>query len=192
MSPGGIYRDMDTREFPVLDADDEPHIDRLAAGIGDEPARVFVYLCRRASRPDIDPTPATQIEIQIGTDLSRKAIQDAIGVLTDRNLVETTTVETTTAGRPPNVWKPHVSLSRATDRTYLNHAIALLEQAAEISGVDGGYVDIDTVQTATETTPLSIGLNWDPNGLQLPFYAALNDQCYSDRGLDLEQRVFNG
>lgn len=191
-----ILSNMKTREFPVLDASDNRDIQRLAAGVGEAPARVFIYLSRRESQSKISPTPATAMEIQIGTELSRNACKDALSVLTERGLITKTTVETTTPGRPPNAWMPVDSLSSATTDAYLQHARALLRQADRLTNADeqaDRFTNADEPPETTpeeDTSPVIVGLNWNPNALHLPLYAAM--EYYSERGLAVESRTFTG
>lgn len=55
---------MRTRSFWELAADDEPLVERIAAGVGRTPARLLAYLLLRADR---ETEPATSVDLQVGT-----------------------------------------------------------------------------------------------------------------------------
>lgn len=178
---------MDRREFPVLSAADESHVERLSAGLGDDPSRVFAYLWLRSLEDDIEPTPATEMMIHIGTGLSRKAVQDALTALEDRDLVESRAVETSTPGRPPKAWQAVEPLPAILDRVYDQHARRLVDRARTITN----YTDGDG-PSESDPGAMTVALNWQPNGLQLPLYAARADGSYEKRGLTVELESFNG
>jgi ABC-type nitrate/sulfonate/bicarbonate transport system substrate-binding protein/predicted transcriptional regulator len=178
---------MDWQEFPVLSAADESHIKRLSAGMGDDPSRVFVYLWLRSLEEDVEPTPATEMMIYIGTGLSRKAVQDALVVLEDRGLVESQTVETSTPGRPPKAWKAAEPLPTILDRVYDQHARQLVERSQTIANCTSG-----DARFQSSTGAITVALNWYPNGLQLPLYAARANGSYEKRGLSVDLEPFKG
>lgn len=193
---------MDRRELPVISAGEESYVDQLAAGLESSAARVFVYLWLRSREDDIKPVPATQTAIQIGTELSQKSVTDAIGVLEDRDLVEATTVTTSNPGRPPTAWTTTHPLFDVIDRAYDQHARHLLEQAQQVSdselgalpsvSTSGQFEGAGSTSPAADQETITLGLNWHPNGLQLPLYAAQRNSCYSDRGLAIETLEYNG
>lgn len=192
MSFPSIFNGMDRRAFPVLSSEEDPHIDRLAAGLGDTAARVFVYLWRRSTASDVETDAATEMAIRIGTGSSRNAIQTAIGQLEERELVESAAVEASQPGRPPNAWRVTRTFSSAAGLVYDQHAEHLLDQSRAIQPWDSDSDAIDDRWADTEGETLTVGLNWSPNELQLPLFAAEDGGCYSDRGLSVEWQPFAG
>jgi ABC-type nitrate/sulfonate/bicarbonate transport system substrate-binding protein len=202
---------MHTREFPVLDEADEPLVDRLAAGLGDDAARVLAYLLARERFADAgDPEPTTRLAVRIGTDLNRETVATALNRLTDRDLLATTTLRTSARGRPPNAWRPVAPESETTDRVYATHGDRLAAQAAAVAAAIGAGSESEReVGSGTESAgrsngitdarnadgnggsdgddengvseSLRLGLNWEPNGLHAPFFAARAAGQY-DRG----------
>ncbi len=174
---------MRTREFRVLDEDDRAVIDRVAPGLGNDAARVLAYLLLHS---DIEDGPATEIELRIGTGLNRSAITAAVDGLESAGVVERTTVPDDGPGRPPTAWRATTDLESAARNTAEHHASALLERARGIweGGSSGESGKPDESGGATET--LTLGLNWKPNGLHLPFYAAAASGRYGDFGLAVE------
>ena len=160
---------MRTLEFWALADDDRDVVDRLAAGLGWAPARVLAYLLLRA---DVEDDPSTQLQIRIGTDLNRNAVTDALERLEDRDLVSRTTVRDDTPGRPPTAWTPVDGLDATVERTYRQHARRLLRQTSAVPGASVDLEDVGESATEPEGGRLVLGLNWLPNGLHVPFYAA--------------------
>lgn len=190
---------METREFPVLAGDDQPVVDRLAAGLGDDAARVLAYLALRADRADVADR-ATETALRIGTDLSGSAVADAIDALEDRDLVETTTVRTASPGRPPKAWTARYPLPELPARVYDGHAERLLERARLVAAPDGTADEAEDLTSGTDDetdsegdgATLTVGLNWKPNALQLPLYAARRAGAYEHRGLSVALEHHDG
>lgn len=174
---------MRTIEFRALDGDDRPLIERLAVGLGRGPARVLAYLLVRAARPDVDE-PATRLTVRVGTGLSRKAVGDALTRLEERGVVSTTAARTDASGRPPKAWYPTGETEAIVRRVYERHARSLLGQARSILGAEDA-TDRPTPEGDDATADhLTLGLNWHPNGLHVPFYAAL-DGSYADHDVSV-------
>lgn len=185
---------MRIREFPVLSGDDRPLVDRLAAGLGDRPGRVFAYLLLRADAESWADEPATQLAIRIGTELNRKAVTAALGRLEERGLVEATTVQDETRGRPPKAWQAVPDRSEAVQRVDERHARALVREAAALPESDAFPAEpseATAVGRGIDANP-TLGLNWHPNGLQLSFFAATAAEVYERRGLDVSVRHHDG
>lgn len=187
---------MRPRSVWELDADDEPLIDRLAAGVGRTPARLLAYLLLRAERED---EPTTSVQLQVGTGVNRTTVGEAMGRLEARDLVERTTVRPDEAdsagGRPRTAWRPVADVDATVEVTYAGHATALLERAGT-DGADGnGDEDQNEGPTpnvhGTDREPPStdpaveIGLNWRPNALHVPFYAAMAADWYEPFGVEI-------
>lgn len=171
---------MNTKRFWTLDEEDRDVVDRLAVGLGRKPARVLAYLVCRAEQED---APATMLEIRIGTDLNRKTVADSLSRLRDRELIARTTLSDGSRGRPPKAWAPTMGRERIIGPTYDRHAASLIRRAASVhngEAKDGG-LDVDT---AIERD-LTLALNWHPNGLHAPFYAARAADEYDDRGVSV-------
>lgn len=170
---------MRTLEFWALADDDSDVVDRLAAGLGRAPARVLAYLLLRA---DVEDDPPTQLQIRIGTGLNRNAVTDALERLEDRDLVARTTVRDDTPGRPPTAWAPVDDLDATVERVYRQHARRLLRQTSAVPRVSADVDGADEFATRAEGE-LVLGLNWLPNGLHAPFYAATLSGRYENRGV---------
>lgn len=186
---------MRSREFPVLSGDDRAFIDRLAVGLGDSAARVFAYLLLRANSTSWGNEPATQLMIRVGTDMNRKAVTDALTRLEERELVEATTISDETRGRPPRAWQPIPDRPAAVSRVDEQHAQALVSQAVAVH--QAGVLYPDVVQSTPDADAaigktLMLGLNWHPNGLQLPFFAATATGAYENWGLDVTFEEYEG
>lgn len=171
---------MRTREFWALDGDDQGVIDRLAPGIGDDPARVLAYLHLRS---ELEADPATELTLRIGTGLNRAAITAAIASLESAGVVERTAVRDDGPGRPPAAWHAASDLESTARTVHQHHAVALLQRARERH-------EIETEREGTRKSgadgELSLGLNWRPNGLHLPFYAAEERGEEFDLELDID------
>ncbi|EMA59757.1 ABC transporter substrate-binding protein [Halorubrum lipolyticum] len=183
---------MDTVEHWVLDDDDRVLVERLAAGLGRDAARVLAYLLLRRDHERIDRSRATSMAIRIGTGLNGKAVDDAVSKLEARDLIERAVVESSGGGRPPNAWRPARDHRETLDRVYHTHSIALLERAAAVADADrepaAGAEPLN--EPGDESAPerraeVVVALNWRPNALHLPLYAAVDEGAYERRGLDV-------
>jgi ABC-type nitrate/sulfonate/bicarbonate transport system substrate-binding protein len=170
---------MRPRTFWVLDDEDRPVVDDLAVGLGRTPARVLAYLLLRADRED---DPATTIQLRVGTELSRSPISDAVTRLEADGLIERSTVASASQGRPPSAWRPTDDLASSRRRAYERHAATLLERADEI------FLDDATEREpkSADEPELTVALNWRPNGLHVPLYAAAESGWYDEYGVDVE------
>jgi len=190
---------MDTVEHWVLDDDDRPLVERLAAGLGRDAARVLAYLLLRRDHDRIERTRATSMAVRIGTGLSGKAVGDAVSKLEARDLVERATVESSGGGRPPNAWRPARGRRETVERVYRTHSAALLEQAAAVADVEPGPTERSGSlggpegDSATDReSGVVVALNWRPNALHLPLYAAVDEGAYERRGLDARVTAHRG
>lgn len=170
---------MHPRTFWVLDDDDRDVVDDLAVGLGRTAARVLAYLLRRAERED---EPATAVQMQIGTELSRSPISDAVSRLEEDGLIDRSTLPDDTQGRPPSAWRPSGDLAESRRRAYEQHARALLDRAEAL------FVDrpSDSEPETGSETDLTVALNWRPNGLHVPIYAASEAAWYDEYGADVD------
>lgn len=160
---------MRTQEFWILSDDDQRVIDRLAVGLGETSARVLAYLLLRRERDEIPNAPATQLAVRIGTGMNRKAVADALAGLEERSLASVTTVRNGGRGRPPKAWYASAGLETTVERVYEHHAEELLERAFDV--LDRGAGSPESADDPDEPA-VTVGLNWRPNGLHVPFYAA--------------------
>ncbi|TYL40136.1 myristoyl transferase [Natronococcus pandeyae] len=165
---------MRSQRFWVLEGD-EPLVERLAAGLGRSPARVLAYLLLRAERED-DPT--TSVHLQVGTRLNRTTISDATTRLEETGLIGRDSLRDSEPGRPQTAWHPHADHETTIERTYDRHGVALVDRALEIHDHER------TVRSADDSS-LALALNWRPNALHAPFYAALASDWYETFGLDV-------
>ncbi|MFC4550409.1 MULTISPECIES: ABC transporter substrate-binding protein [Halorussus] len=176
---------MDVREFPVLSDDDGRLVDRLAVGLGEDLGRVLAYLLLRAERERDADAHASRLAVRVGTELSRNAVTDALSRLQERDFVNTTTVRDETRGRPPRAWYVSCDRETAVERVYGGHADALLDRARAVFDVadePGGDAGAD----ADGGREVTVGLNWAPNGLHLPLFAAAGRGEYADRGVSVD------
>ena len=190
---------MRPEQYPVLTDEDEPLVTRLSVGLGDRQARVLAYLLARSAADAFADPPATLLSVRVGTDLGRSVAKEALAALTAAGLVAETTVPREGQGRPPTAWTPVADREETTERVFSTHATALLEQAAAVAGdaaqgTDDGRRDADERDVGTENAPeagtvdgkpVTVSLNWRPNGLQAPLLAARANDAYADRGLDV-------
>ncbi|RKD94839.1 ABC transporter substrate-binding protein [Halopiger aswanensis] len=189
---------MHARSFWVLDDADERLVTRLATGLGRTPARVLAYLLLRADR---ESEPATTVHLRIGTGCNRPAISDATARLEALDLLERSSLRGDDAapGRPQTAWQPTAGVESTVRRVYDRHGQALLEQAeachatGAADGVNGDgtespdgseHSDADGTD-ADDPTPVTLAVNWRPNALHAPIYAALEAGWYETFGIDL-------
>ncbi|MFC7156738.1 ABC transporter substrate-binding protein [Halomarina halobia] len=185
---------MRTREYPVLADEDCELIARLAIGTSDGTARVLGYLLLRDRQPAFAAAPATRLEIQIGTGESRNAVSAALNALDERDLVIASTVERDGRGRPPKAWRPRADVPATVERVYSHHAADLLTQAAAVAA-ETGAEDVrpgDGSEQSGGDGSLTVGLNWRPNVLHAPLFAAVEGGDYEDRGMTVGIRSFEG
>ena len=186
---------MRTRSVWVLTDEDAPLVERLAAGLGRAPARLLAYLLLRSER---ETEPATSVHLQIGTGLNRTAISEAAARLEARDLIERTTVRSSTSdsggGRPRTAWRPVAGVEPTVRRTYEGHAAALLGLAdglrvrdATESGPDRepDSEPNESAGTSGSVSTVEFALNWRPNALHLPIYAAMAAEWYDAFGVDV-------
>ena len=182
---------MRTREFPVLAPADGALVDRLAVGCGDRAARVLGYLLLREREPGFAGEPASKLAVRVGTGLSGRAVADALGRLESAGVVESTTIRDDSRGRPPKAWRARVEVEPTVRRVYRGHADALLDRAAaDASGVASPPSVAD--DCADPTRPLRLCLNWEPNPLQAPFFAARAGGDYGDLEVAIEHARGSG
>jgi ABC-type nitrate/sulfonate/bicarbonate transport system substrate-binding protein/predicted transcriptional regulator len=178
---------MDTRELPVLTNEDRDLIERLAIGLDDDTARVLAYLLRRSEMEGFGDDPATRLAVRIGTSLNRETVADALNHLEERDLVAATTLSTDGYGRPPTVWHAPESTETTVRRIDERHTTALLEQARTVASEFGAdpVEETGSCNDHTAPEPLRLGLNWSPNALHAPFFAAAATGNYEANGLDV-------
>lgn len=172
---------MRIREFWALDEDDQSLIARLVPGVGEDAARVLAYLLLRS---EVTGDPATELTLRIGTGLNRSTIMQATDRLESAGVVERTTMQNQRRGRPPSAWRATTDLESAVGDLYRHHATELLER----SQLDSSASPPSHPVRSAADEALTLGLNWRPNGLHLPFYTAqLSDQYENcDLGVDIE------
>ncbi|WP_164974665.1 ABC transporter substrate-binding protein [Halegenticoccus tardaugens] len=185
---------MRTQEYPVLSEEDEELIERLALGLGRAAARVLGYLVLREREPTFADTPATRLEIRVGTGESQRAVTEAVARLVERNIITETTIRRDIRGRPPKAWACDADVRETIRRVYAAHATALLKQAVAVAGKLGAERlrpdDIPMLDSADVT--LTVGLNWHPNVLHAPLFAAIDANRYRERGVNVTLRPFEG
>lgn len=174
---------MHQRTLWVLDDDDRDVVDALSVGLGRTAAWVLAYLLLRAERED---EPATAVQIQIGTGLSRTPISDAVSELESEGLVERSTLSDDGRGRPPSAWRPTADLAESRRRVYEGHARALLERAEAL------FADRSADPEGDSEADLTVALNWRPNGLHAPVYAASEAGWYDEYGVDVDVEHHEG
>ncbi|WP_137291450.1 ABC transporter substrate-binding protein [Natronorubrum halophilum] len=178
---------MRSRSFWELDGQDDPLVDRIAAGIGRTPARLLAYLLLRAER---EAEPATTVHLQAGTRVNRTTISETVARLESRELVERRAVRESGSdgGRPRTAWRPTAGVEETIENTYGSHAEALLELAgtrreSDSSGPRGRARDVET----ESSSPVALVLNWRPNALHVPIYAARAAGWYD--AFDVDVRI---
>ena len=178
---------MDTREFPVLAAEDEVLVERLSVGLGDDAARVLAYLLLRRSAEHFADEPATRLAVRIGTSLSRETAADALTTLEERGLVTPTTIRTEARGRPPKAWHAPENTEMTVGQVYERHAAALLDQARTVAAASGfePRSGNETTDEDSRFGRLRLGLNWLPNALHAPFFRAASTGSYEQKGVDV-------
>lgn len=181
---------MDTREFPVLTDAEAEVVHDLSVGLGDTAARVLAYLVARTANEAVSDVPATLTAIRIGTDLNRNAVKEALDTLESEGFIESTTVEQDSPGRPPKAWTTDVTPDQARDHVFARQAERLIDQGLAV--VEGDPLDANTRESTSDATKLTVGLNWEPNGLHLPFFAAAGEGEYERRSIDIEWTSYRG
>ena len=186
---------MRIKRFPVLTADDRDFVRRLEVGLGEQEAQVLGYLLLREEAAEFGEEPATLLSVRIGTDLARSAAKTALSSLVEAGLVTETTADTDGQGRPPTAWRVESSPERLLDQVYSSHARDLLDRAREFTaaqGATGGTASGFDEEYARRA--ITVSLNWQPNGLQAPLYAARERGAYADRDLSIafEPRTGSG
>ncbi|WP_436347318.1 ABC transporter substrate-binding protein [Natronorubrum sp. FCH18a] len=178
---------MRSRSFWELDEEDEPLVDRIAAGVGRTPARLLAYLLLRTER---ETEPATSVHLQAGTRVNRTTISEALARLESRDLVERTTVRAADSdgGRPRTAWRPTDGVEETLENTYGSHAEALFELADTHRETDPSEARGRTreVETAPSSS-VGLALNWRPNALHVPIYAAVAAGWYD--AFDVDVRI---
>ncbi|HET7323591.1 MAG TPA: ABC transporter substrate-binding protein [Halococcus sp.] len=185
---------MDTRELPVLTDEESDLIARLAVGLGTDAARVLAYLlCRRET--DFESEPATRLAVRIGTSLNRETAATALNELEEEGLIAATTVRNDTRGRPPTAWYAPENTETTVRKVDGRHAAALLEQAKAVAtelGVDSFEESANPCEDSATSEPLRLGLNWSPNALHAPFFAAVSTDQYEKRGVEVAIDHYRG
>ncbi len=181
---------MDTREFPVLTDAEAEVVHDLSVGLGDTAARVLAYLVARTASEAVSDGPATLTAIRIGTDLNRNAVKEALDTLESEGFIESTTVEQDSPGRPPKAWMTDRTPERARNDVFARQAERLIDQGLAVVGENA--LDVKTRESASDAAEVTIGLNWDPNGLHLPFFAAAGEGEYERRSVDVEWASYRG
>lgn len=183
---------MDTREFPVLTEEDNELINRLAAAIGDDEARVLAYLLLREK--EFTNEPATRHAVRIGTSLNQETVSAALNLLEKKDLVVVTTIQNQTRGRPPKAWQI-ADMELMLQHVYEQHSRSLLEQASSVATVLGATHCEESAGRQNEdsvSTQIRLGLNWRPNPLHAPFFAAIADDNYDDNGVTVTIQQHDG
>lgn len=186
---------MRIKRFPVLTADDRDLVRRLGVGLGEQEARVLGYLLLREDTAEYGEEPATLLSVRVGTDLPRSAAKTALSSLADAGLVTETTAETDGQGRPPTAWRVDDDPATLCREVYTIHARALLDRAAEFTTAwNDGAGECNGLDTSETGRTMSVSLNWHPNGLHAPLYAAQERDAYGDRDLSVtfEPRTGSG
>lgn len=174
---------MRIREFWTLDDEDRELIARLAPGVGEDPARVLAYLLLRS---EIMEEPADELTLRIGTGLNRNAIRQAVDRLESAGVVRRTTVQSSTRGRPPSAWHTTEDTESVVRTLYREHAMMLLDRA------HSHFEPVSSGSGESLSDELTLGLNWRPNALHLPFYTADLMNQYEEVGLDVEIEHYEG
>lgn len=172
---------MHTEEVWTLDDADQPLIERLAAGLGNAPARVLAYLILRSERSEIDDGPATQLDIRVGTGMNRKVVNDALSDLEAQEFIAQTSVQRNPRGRPLKAWHVTEGGESICSRVYNHHAATLLRRISTVFEIDPSGEEFELRDD--DVQQLTLAVNWQPNGLHMPFYAAAGDSRYADHGV---------
>jgi len=85
-------------------------------------------------------------------------------------------------GRPPKAWSTEHTVETAMYDAYATRAAELTD------AVRAALPDPETA----ERGPLRLGLNWQPNGLQVPFYAAQIEEKYDLADVEVEFVHYSG
>ncbi|MCO8244236.1 ABC transporter substrate-binding protein [Haladaptatus sp. AB643] len=188
---------MRVREFPVLGEADRSVVDRLACGIGEPAATVLAYLlCRRE---EFTTEPASLLAVRIGTGSNRKAVRNALAELTERELIEATTVRDETPGRPATRWRATGSVEETVEAVYDEHANELLARVGAFPNrpESNAVAELDStvpdapISHATNAS-FSLALNWRPNGLHAPLFVADETGLYEKWGLSVRFDAHEG
>lgn len=169
---------MRTEEFWVMDDEDEAVAADLSLGLGTQAARVLAYLLLRAEDDRIEDSRARQLAIRLGTGLSRQGVIDALSTLSEAGLVTESTLDSEW-GRPPKAWSTEYTIEQAVREAYARRAAHLLDRAG-----------LDATENDGGRRRIRLGLNWQPNGLHVPFYAAR--EAYGELELDVEFVHYRG
>jgi len=171
---------MQPSEFWVMDDDDEKLVADLELGLGRSPLGSLAYLVRRVEDDRIEEPRARQLEIRLGTGLGKRAVGVALSTLSDRGLVTESTLESEQG--PPKAWSTEHTVETAMYDAYATRAAELTD------AVRAALPDPETA----ERGPLRLGLNWQPNGLQVPFYAAQIEEKYDLADVEVEFVHYSG
>ena len=168
---------MRVREFPILGDEDAPTVEAFATGLDREAARVLAYLVGREESDRFSGEAASRLAVRVGVDLGRGRVSDVLGTLTDLGLVTETTVDSEAPGRPPKGWRAAAGRGDTVSRVRAIHSNALLDQAATVAATLGDEMAGFTTDATDGSTagPVSVGLNWEPNGLHAPLFAGTYD-----------------
>lgn len=182
---------MRSRSVWELDEEDEQLIDRIAAGIGRTPARLLAYLLLRTER---EAEPATSVSLQIGTGVNRTTISETMPQLESRDLVERTTVrvDESDGGRPRTAWRPTEDVESTVRKTYDSHANALLDLADEFQETKPAGQRARSGAMKRASSPLKLAVNWRPNPLHMPIYAAISADWYDSFDVDIRLAHHDG
>lgn len=180
----------------LSDADAEL-VDRLAVGTADSAARVLGYLLLRDRDSRFTDEPATRLAVQVGTGLNRDAVSGAMADLEARGLATETTVRTDGRGRPPKAWRSGHDVEEAVARVHDTHGERLLEHASTVGERLGTVTERSTTVTGAgeegdRGSTVVVGLNWHPNVLQAPLFAAVEAGEYGQRGVEVRFEQFEG
>lgn len=177
---------MNVRRFPVLATEDNDVVEEFAVGLGDDRGRVLAYLHLRNAADEFDDDPASLPAIMIGTELNRNAAKIALAELEEADIIDATTLPREEQGRPPRAWNATSDRETLRDQAYRQHARVLLDRAAKVVERferDVAGLPIEQPDDAPpDSDATTVSLNWQPNGLQVPLFAAREDGEFARRG----------
>lgn len=180
--------ELHTEAFPVLDDDEAALVADLAVGLADPTARVLAYLVARRDSDGVDAEFASKLDVRVGAGLGRSKIEAALSALEGRDVVERTTAEGQSRGRPTAEWAATGNAAETTARIRETHAAALLDRATRTA-------DAFEVRDSRASTDLDsnvrVGLNWAPNCFHAPLVAAAAGP-FADRGFDVSFTTCRG